>query len=193
MLKYCIPTGENNYMLDTVAYNRLLENSELLDLVVKSLEYGYSYYKTSTQDFELHGLGAKVYDENCNPIHYKKNTVLPNFHIVDEKLKVEYVSCGASLMKYHTLLDGSAYSIDADSLEGEMFQKILTLDPKTRKRRPFAQHHDALIAESAMHNNCTLVTNDGALKDTVNDYFPSRAITIIDLAEKIMKEVKRLS
>ena len=180
MSKYGIPTGENNYMLDTVAYNRLLENSEWLDLAVTSLEYGYSYYKTSTQDFELHGLGAKVYDENCNPIHYKKDTVLPNFQIVDEKLKVEYVSCGASLMKYHTLLDESAYPIDADTLEGKMFQKILTLDSKTRKKRPFAQHHDALIAESAMHNNCILITNDGALKDTVNDYFPNRAITITE-------------
>lgn len=177
--------GINCYMLDTVAYNKFDENLEWLNYAVMSLNYGFSYYKTSPQNWELNGFGANVYDINCEPVRYKKNVTLPDYKTIDEKLKINYVSCGCNLMKYHTLLDGTAHGIDGSSIRGIMFFEILELNPQKRKSRPFSQHYDAFIAESAIYNNCTLVTNDGDLFDIVNKYFPNRAINIVELMNRI--------
>lgn len=181
------PVGDDNYMLDTVAYNKLNENAEWLSKAMQSLQYGFSYYKTDTQDWELNGFGANVYNENCEPVRFNKNAKLPNYREIDEKLKVEYVSCGVNLMTYHTLLDGTAHLVDTDSLSGVMFEEIIALNPQKRKKRPFSQHYDAFIAEASIYNNCTLVTNDGDLLDIVNKYFPNKAITMHELINRIEK------
>ena len=180
------------FMLDTTAYNKLYDNPLNIELAIKSLEYGFSYYNTEPQTWELKGFGAKVYDENCNPVYYNHNISLPNFEIIDEKLKIKYVSCGVNLMRYHTVLDGSAHSIDFNTKEGKMFEEILEYNSKLRKKRPFAQHYDAFIAEAAIHNNCILVTDDGALLEFVNRHFCDRAITtemLIDVIKKNIEEV----
>lgn len=180
------------FMLDTTAYNKLYDNPLYFELSIKSLGYGFSYYNTEPQTWELKGFGAKVYDENCNPVYYNHNISLPNFEIIDEKLKIKYVSCGVNLMRYHTVLDGSAHSIDFNTKEGKMFEEILEYNSKLRKKRPFAQHYDAFIAEAAIHNNCILVTDDGALLEFVNRHFCDRAITtemLIDVIKKNIDEV----
>lgn len=185
------PSGANNYMLDTKAYNEFDENPKLLAYAIQSLDYGFRYYKTDTQDWELNGFGAKVYDINCQPVRYNPNVKLPDYKGIDERLRVKYVSTAVNLMSYHTLLDGSAHLINSESKAGEMFYEILSLiKTSDRKKRPFSQHYDAFIAEATIHNNCILITGDTALRNTVNKYFPDRAITMEMLIEKIEKALK---
>ena len=185
-----ISNSSLKFMLDTAAYNKFFNNPKYLDLAAISLEYGFSYYKTEPQTWELKGFGAKVYDKECKPVYYNRNATLPDFDLIDSKLNVKYVSCAVNLMQYHTLLDGSAHFISEQSKSGKMFEEILKFDPKTRRKRPFAQHYDALIAESTIYNDCILVTNDANLINLVNKHFNNRAITIEILIDIINDFIK---
>lgn len=74
--KYSEPdrNNSNNYMLDTSAYNHIMESAEKMDAAKKSITYGFRYYSTALQDNELSGKGAKTYNSDCESV---SNFVVP--------------------------------------------------------------------------------------------------------------------
>jgi hypothetical protein len=176
------PNNPHNYMLDTSAINKLADNFADLELFIRSKSFGFKYYKTANQDYELGGIGANMYDKDCIPTYYKKSETLerkrPLFNEIQEMLEIKRVSSVSSFMRNHWILDGTYRICDDHSSEGRLMQKILDFKKysKKREKRPFSQHYDAMIAEAAMKNACYLVTNDSDLRNIVNENFPSRAI-----------------
>lgn len=110
----------NNYMLDTSAYNYIVRNIGILEILKQSVSYGFCYYSTAIQDRELSGEGAKTYNNKCIPIRMKSMDpeLTKNFELVDEKLNVKLVSEVASCMRNHARLDGTNRFASTESLEG---------------------------------------------------------------------------
>lgn len=181
----------HNYMLDTTAYNDFANDEQLFALVKSSLLVGFRYYKTANQDKELNGWGAKVYDDDCLPKHFKMSDEfklkIPRLKEIGVVLEVKRVSSLASLMHNHVILDGTYREYDDTSPEGKLADKILQFNEKLREKRPFAQHYDMMIAEAAIHHSCILVTNDRDLKHLMNVDFPQSAISTTELVEEIVK------
>ena len=179
-----------NYLLDTTAFNRFAEHKNWLEIAKKSLTLGFHYYKTVNQDYELHGRGAKTYTANgiiSHPVTEQFRQKMLSFDEIQKQLEVKRVSSIASLMPNHWILDGTYRILHTNSDRGVMTRKILDFNEKLRKKYPFAQHYDAMGAEAAIYNHCTLVTDDSDLKDMVNESFPSGAIATKELVELIEK------
>lgn len=193
-----IPNQNNpyNYLLDTTAFNRLAENADWLELAIRSLEFGFCYYITVNQDYELAGMGAKAYNKDCYPEYYKEPSgafkeKMQIFPQIKESLKIQQVSSMASLMLNHWGLDGTYHISDNMSKNGQATQKVLDFNEKLRKKRPFAQHYDAMAAEAALYNHCILVTDDDDLRVLVNEDFPSSAIPTKDLIDLICGRISK--
>ena len=187
------PSCQYNYLLDSVAFNRLAEHRDWICLAEKSLELGFHYYKTANQDYELSGRGAKTYDANGVPHIKITESFREKMLIFDEitkRLKVKRLSSIASLMKNHWILDGTYRLLDAKSQVGQMTKEIFQFDEKTRTEKPFAQHYDAMSAEAAMYHGCYLVSDDRNLRNIVNKYFPQKAIQTKDLIDFIQNQLK---
>ena len=181
----------NNYMLDTSAYNYLELLPDELLIVEKSIEYGFCYYSTAIQDMELSGLGAKIYNKECEPII--KNPISMDFlarmRRIDNLLQVKLVPEVALCMRDHSRVDGTCRFVAKDGTNVLVFEKIMGMN-KPNSSKPYAYSHDAVIAEAAIYYNCTLVTNDVELKNTVNSILVDKAITVKELISKIKKLYK---
>lgn len=187
-----IPNQNNphNYLLDTTAFNRFAENANWLKLAMHFLNYGFCYYITVNQNYELVGMGAKVYNKDCYPEYYKEpseafKAKMQIFPQIKEALKTQRVSSMASLMRNHWRLDGTYHVFDNTRESGQTIQRIFDFNEKLRKKRPFAQHYDAMTAEAALYNHCILVTDDDDLRMLVNEDFSSSAISTKDLIDLI--------
>lgn len=175
-------SNKNNYMLDSTAYNYIARKSEVLDIMKKSLLYGFRYYFTTVQDRELSGEGAKTYDSQCIPVRMKPMdpALLESFDLIDKELGIKVVSEVANAMKDHTRVDGTNRFISPESIEGKIYKEISSKNKKNNST-PFEYSHDAMIAEAAVHHGCILVTNDGELRETINKSISDGAITIEEL------------
>ena len=194
--KYTIPDRENlhNYLLDTSVYNHIAENSELLNLMKTSLLIGFRYYSTKIQDMELAGYGAKVYGKDGIPNLKYHMTLeeIEKFNKIDEQLNIGLVYEVAVLMKNHMRADGTLRFIDPDSVEGQLFDEIVSKNNKD-SNTPCAYSHDAIIAEAAIHYGCVLVTDDIKLKKLVGVHFPGCAISTEELGEIIKNIINELN
>lgn len=184
------PNSENklNFLFDTTAFNRLAEHIEWIFILEQSLAKGARYYKTANQDYELMGIGAKTYDKDGIPHPIASEifeTKIPLFDDIKERLQIKRVSSMASFMRGHWILDGTYRLYDDKSAIGKMTDEIFDANKKLREKHPFAQHYDAMTAEAAIFNHCTLVTDDKKLKNIVNKHFPQRAIQTKELVELI--------
>lgn len=185
--KYSEPdrTNPNNYMLDTSAYNHIMESAEKMNATKKSITYGFRYYSTALQDNELSGKGAKTYNSDCESV---SNFVMPpefkqKINIIDKDLNVQLVPEIASCMRDHTRVDGTNRFAATDSLSGQIYEKIVKKEASNK--RPFEYYYDAMIAEAAINYGCILVSDDGELREEVNLLCPNGAITTDELLEII--------
>lgn len=178
--------NQNNYMLDTSAYNHIIQSKEKMEATKRSVLYGFCYYSTALQDKELAGKGAKTYNRDC--VSVSSFVMLPEFQqkidMVDEELGVRLVPEIASAMCNHSRLDGTLRFLAPDSLSGQIFEKIVSKN-KADGKRPFEYSYDAMIAEAAVNYGCILVSDDGDLRDEVNLVCPNGAITTDELLEII--------
>ena len=182
------PNCKFNYLLDTVAFNRLAEHRDWIDLAEKSHELGFHYYKTVNQDYELAGRGAKTYDTHGISHPKITDTFKQKMLIFDEimkRLNIKRVSSIGSLMPNHWQLDGTYRILNDQSNIGIMTDEIFQWNEKKREKKPFFQHYDAMSAEAAIHNNCILISDDDDLRRLVNKHFPQRAIKTCELVEII--------
>jgi hypothetical protein len=188
--KYTVPNRENdnNYMLDTSAYNHVIISAKKMNIVKKSVSYGFCYYSTALQDTELSGKGAKTYNGEC--ISETVYIPIPEFKqkidIVNKELDVHLVPEIASCMRDHSRLDGTVRFLAPDNIEGQIYKEIINKN-KINGKRPFEHSYDAMIAEAAIHYGCIVISDDKPLRDVVNSYFSDRAITTDKLLEIINK------
>lgn len=186
--EYSVPdkNNQNNYMLDTSAYNHIIQSKEKMEATKRSILYGFCYYSTALQDNELSGKGAKTYNAEC--ISVTNYVVPPKFKqkidIIDKELNVQMVPEIASCMRDHTRVDGTNRFAATDSLSGQIYEKIVSKN-KADSKRPFEYSYDAMIAEAAVNYGCILVSDDGNLRDEVNLVCPNGAITTDELLEII--------
>lgn len=194
--KYSEPDKNHqlNYMLDTSAYNHIIESNYKMDAVKKSILYGFCYYSTALQDMELSGKGAKTYNRECisNMKYSIPMEMKQKFDIVDKELNIQLVPEIASCMKNHSRLDGTIRFFSPESTSGRLYQEIVSKN-KTDSNRPFEFSYDAMIAESAIYYGCILVSDDKELRDTVNSFYPKRTITTEKLLEIIMHTIEECS
>lgn len=186
------PNNVHNYMLDTSTYNKIAENQEIFNVVKRSLKFGFKYYRTAIQEKELRGMGAKVYNEKCVPTERYKITdefkeKMKKFEIINLELGVKRASSIASGMLNHWILDGTYRLLEDNSKLSELYDEICKEKPNVRKKYPYAQMYDAMIAESAMYHHCYLISNDEKLRKTVNSKFFNRAIDVFELLKQIQE------
>lgn len=179
-------SNPNNYMLDTSAYNHIIESVEKMNATKKSISYGFCYYSTALQDNELSGKGAKTYNHDC--ISIANYVASPEFKqkisIVDKELNVQLVPEIASCMRDHARLDGTVRFLAPDSLSGQIFENIVSKN-KIESDKPFAYSYDAMIAEAAVNYGCILVSDYKKLRDEVKLFCPDGAINTDELLEII--------
>lgn len=126
--EYSVPdkNNQNNYMLDTSAYNHIIQSKEKMETTKQSILYGFCYYSTALQDNELAGKGAKTYNSDC--VSVSNFVVSPEFQqkidMLDEALGVRLVPEIASAMRDHSRLDGTLRFLASDSLSGQIYEKI---------------------------------------------------------------------
>lgn len=186
--EYSVPDkdNQNNYMLDTSAYNHIIQSKEKMGATKRSILYGFCYYSTALQDKELSGKGAKTYNSDC--VSVSNFVVSPEFKqkvdIIDEELGVRLVPEIASAMRDYSRLDGTLRFLAPDSLSGQLFKNIVSKN-KAGSNKPFAYSYDAMIAEAAINYGCILVSDDEELRDEVNALCPKEAITTDELLEII--------
>lgn len=189
------PNHENkfNYLLDTTVFNRLVENKAWFLTVLNSLKKGFRYYITANQYNELHGVGAKTYDQNCVPHVHISDAFQEKIDLFDDilgRLHIKRLSSIASFMSNHWVLDGTYRILDDTTACGKMTEELLAFNEKLRQRKPFAQHYDAMTAEAAMYHGYYLVSDDNDLGNIVNKYFPQKAIQTKDLIAIIQTRLR---
>lgn len=186
--KYTVPNRENdnNYMLDTSAYNHIIISAKKMNILKKSVSYGFCYYSTALQDIELSGKGAKTYNSECisTTVFIPTPDFKQKIDVVNKELNVQLVPEIASCMLDHSRLDGTIRFLAQDNIEVQVYKEIVSQN-KINGKRPFEYSYDAMIAEAAVHYGCTLISDDKPLRDVVNSYFPDRAITTDKLLEII--------
>lgn len=186
--KYTVPNRENdnNYMLDTSAYNHIIISAKKMNILKKSVSYGFCYYSTALQDIELSGKGAKTYNSECisTTVFIPTPDFKQKIDVVNKELNVQLVPEIASCMLDHSRLDGTIRFLAQDNIEVQVYKEIVSQN-KINGKRPFEYSYDAMIAEAAVHYGCTLISDDKPLRDVVNSYFSDRAITTDKLLEII--------
>lgn len=174
---YYIPDKniEHNILFDTCAINKIMKSEEFMDKVKKMKELGFNYYIPDALMRELKG----VVDRKAGGMQVYDNVKEENESVFDfiKEINGKRVSSLALLLKNYWILDGSFRSIDEKAEAYPMFSEIHNDNI----------HHlkDAVIAEAAIHNNCTLVTNDKRLNKKVNSHFANRSMLCEEFEEKI--------
>lgn len=177
---------KNCYMLDTTVYNYINLDINNLEILKKSCSLGFRYYTTEIQNLEITGEGAKTYNRDCVSECKKEmpKEQIQELRGINEILKVEVLPEIASGMRNHTRVDGTNRFLSKESLAGKVFTEIDSKN-KRQSKRPFAYSHDAMIAETAIHYGCVLVTDDKELRTTVNSFLECGAISTEELLNLI--------
>lgn len=155
-----------NYVWETNALNRLADDIEMLRHCHATIEEGHRYYITTVQERELIGIPDRTmkYDDVSKWGSAQKKA----FEIM-EALDFKRVSCVPLLYRNFWLLDGSMRILEDNGIRTDMFNSIYNNNNRHKR--------DATIAEAAMYHGCTLISNDGRLRNKVNCFFPSSAIS----------------
>ena len=176
--------NKNNYMLDTVAYNRISENIGChLPILEMSLKLGYKYYITDVQAAELSGIRINEYgdvDDRSKSIIHKSN----DFMLIKNKLSIYRTLQQMSNFPKRARLDGSVFLPVEDANVMDLYKCIYKGNHK--------QFEDATIATSAIVMNCVLVTADKRLFAKVKEVFPNKVLKYNDLIQKINCELNTI-
>lgn len=171
------PTYPLNFMLDTSAINKLAERPEDLRLFTLAKEQlGYMYFLTLIQNREVIGMNsdgsfkASVYD----PEMQSKSPLMLE---IIEALPIIRIPNMATFISGAWLLDGTCDLLEDEGKLNEVFNRVFNNNPKHLE--------DAVIVESAMHYNCTLVSNEKRMCNRTNAFFSGRALRYGDFVEEI--------
>lgn len=154
----------SDYMLDTSVLNKLLENPNHIEMCVDSKIHGFAYFITFAQEREIWGVpDRKVFE--VTPSFLQKRNALENLCV---RLGVTKVSCVTVLLHNFCVLDGKMRHLDDCSDTADLFNAIY------RNNKNYLR--DAIIAEAAVANKCTLVTADNKLGKRMKKHIAGQAI-----------------
>ena len=167
------PNIENphNYLLDTCVFDKKLSPShEDVNLLLGASKRGYEFYVTELQSREIHGVPDRKGTYDTKWEQPENATIIEE---IFELLDVKRVSCYGHIgYKWFVLLDGTYRLIEDENNDDErvkMFYDIFNHNNRHLR--------DAIIAEAAIYNHCTLVSVDNRLIKKVNSHFENRAIS----------------
>lgn len=171
------PTHPLNFMLDTSVINKLAERPEDLRLFTLAKEQlGYMYFRALIQNREVIGMksdgsfSASVYD----PVMQSKSPLMLKIIETLPIIRVPYI---ATLMPFAWILDGTCDLLEDEGKLNEVYYKVFDNNPDNLE--------DAVIVESAMHYNCTVVSNDRDMCKNTNAVFLGRALWYKKFVEQI--------
>ena len=172
-----IPNKENiyNYVFDTNVIDFLTKDANSINHCTRLIKKGHCYYITDVQDREIAGTPDRTGDYRNNDAWRRPKNADEMFNLV-EVLNMKTLSCIASLRLNFWLLDGSMRILKKTGTRTEMFKSIHNSNSRYIS--------DAQIAEAAIYHDCFLITNDFRLQKKVNEYFPGRAISLLDYLNK---------
>ena len=168
------------YLLDTNVFNYIFDHPDSLNyfLKIKDAEY---FSVDIVFEKEFRGISPKKYDKHCNLIEQPSfNNLVKGEELkeIAKKLNVKIVPRYANFMLNHTKIDGSHYFLPSSGKQYEMVKAITSLHPVAREKHPFMQEYDAMIAASAIRNQCILITEDKDLAKVVRKYYPDNIILL---------------
>ena len=131
-------------MFDTNVFNKILDE----DIDVECMHKGKPYFVTHIQQNEI---------ENTKNLD-RRTALLNTFHGIN-KTQVPTESAFYDI----SVWDGANWSAE----DGVIKEIIQRLNAKNKSKKNNGQ--DALIAETALKNRYTLVTNDGDLREVMQD------------------------
>lgn len=171
------------YLLDTNVFNYINKKPNSIDIFLgmKNAEF---YTIDIILEKEFFGISPRNYDANCELIKEPEDADILRGNQLKEIadiLRVKLVPRYASFMLNHTKADGSCFFPPEEGRQYEMTEEIRKLKPNKRKTRPFTQEYDAMVASAAIRNDCVLITEDGALADVVEKYYPENIVRLQDL------------
>jgi len=141
--------GHSGFMLDTVIFNRIRDGN----LALSGLR-GKALFATHVQRDELEATRDEA----------RRCLLSETFKAVDPSI-VPTTSAIFDISRF----DEACWTSD-DTMHNEIFQRIVELDRLKGKNKPAEnQHRDALIAETAIRKDFTLVTDDCALREVAED------------------------
>ena len=179
----CVPDSNNkhNYLFDTcVLDKKLAQDEKNVEKCKATLFMGYRYFFTTVQEREIAGVQDRTGD-------YKKQTPSVNYAEIlriFEELEFGRVSCCTVFYPNFMLLDGSFRFLEETGIHEKRAEMTKAIDNNNNNHR-----RDAITAESAIYNNCTLVTTDKRLYNKVKLYFPYQVLYFDDFISKIQEEV----
>ena len=132
------------YMLDTMIFNRILDH----DLDVKLFK---------SKDFQILTTHIQRDEINNTPNDTRRNALLSVFEQIENPLPTESALWGES--------NWGESKWGSDNLVEEILKELDKEDKRPNNPK------DALIADTAIKNNCILVTEDGPLSKVVKNCF----------------------
>lgn len=177
-INYYVPSDDiqHNLLLDTCAINEIVKSTDVICAIKELKNKGFIYYISDVQMRELSGIiDRKEMKMTVDETIKESNKSILSFL---KDIDCKRVSCVALLLEEFWVLDGSFRLIDENSSTYTMFKEIHNNNI----------HHikDAVIAEAAIYNNCTLITKDRRLNKKVNQYFSGRSILCKNFINEIL-------
>ncbi len=153
----------NDIMFDTNAFDKILDGTLSIDLIKDSLSLGYGYFITHIQTDEVSDIPDDKKDKRAKMVLYL-SVVAPSL-IPTESVVLDY-----SRASFSKLGDGVIY------------EQLLNESKNNIK--------DAIIGETAIINDHTLVTEDDDFKSKVES-LGGTALKVEEFKEKLTQELTK--
>lgn len=176
------PNHAFNFMLDTSAINKLAEREKDFRILLAAKEkLDYIYFRNLIQDREINGIKSDGTFYNFSPEMQVKSGKMRN---IVEELPIIRIPYMATLMANAWILDGTCHILEDSGKLNEVFYKVFNNNSDN--------YEDAVIIESAIHFNCTTISNDRAMCNNTNAVFPKRAMWYKKFIEETSEKLKEL-
>ena len=176
-------TNNRNYVFDTCVYDKkLCKHKHFIDLCKQSIDIGYQYFISDIQYREMAGIQDRTgdYSSNCTPSSH-----VEKMHEVCKILEIKTISCLGNIGYLNlVILDDSSRIIPSKDDPSLLTQMFYSIDNGNNNHR-----RDAIIAESSIHNGCTLITADKRLYNKVTKFFPDKVLYFDEFIYQITNEV----
>ena len=165
-----------NFMLDTSAINKLAEKPQDVDTLAQaSTKLGYLFFRCRIQDGEVVGMKSDGSFHKNFSGPSKKAQIMQS---IIETLPIRKIPCVGALVQGGIPLDGTCYFLEDNGKYHDLFKQVFNENPDNVE--------DAMIVESGIHHNCTIISNDRAMCENTNAIFPNKAMWY----DRFIKETK---
>lgn len=182
----CVEPDKNNkfnFVFDTCIFEQGLSNDfQVVKMCKAKLSEKYRFFITQAQLREISGVPDRklTYNESST---WKPSGKIKDIEEIFMDLRVKRISCLSLFYLNFTVLDGTFREWYDKTSEEPIAKMLYEIDKNNNNHR-----RDAVIAESAIYNNCNYISMDSRPIRIVNKYFPCRAFHYNDfIAEFLTK------